>query len=165
MTGRAAARAPAQDLATEPLGERPGLRVVAIGNDEHFRAHIVNVRGLEAVRDRNAQDAVAALHRLHAVDEASSRLAAGHEARDRAAIENRAYGLDLAPGRTKAKVDEVFGPLQKIRMRKFFERHDDIGRLHHLVGQVTMHVELGADDGLVSGNRARRASRSPSQSS
>ena len=155
MVGRAAARPPAEDFATEPLGQHPGFRIVPVGNDEHFRAHVVNVRSLEAVRYRNAEDTVAALQRLHAVDEASSRLAAGHEARDRAAIENRAYGLHLAPGSTKAKIDEVLRSLQKIRMRKFFERHDGVRRLHHLVGQVTMHIELGTDDGLVARNRAR----------
>ena len=60
--------APGDQLAPEPFRQCGRRGAVTIGIDQHLGSDIVNVGGLEAVDDRNRQNAVTALHRLDAVD-------------------------------------------------------------------------------------------------
>ena len=104
--------------------------------------------------DRNAQDAILTFHRFHPVDEAAPRLTAGHKARDGPAVENRHDRLNFVPCGTKAKIDEIVGTFKKIRVWELFECDDDIRSRHHLVGQVTMHVELGSNHRAIASKRS-----------
>ena len=62
-------------LLAEPGRQRIGLLLVAVGDHQHARADLGHVAIGKAVGDGDRQDAVLALHRLDAVDQAAHRLA------------------------------------------------------------------------------------------
>jgi len=47
-----------------------------------------------------------------------------------------------------------FGAFFEIGVRKLLEGDNDIGRLHHLIGQMAMHIEFGANHASIANNGA-----------
>ena len=83
-------------LLAEPGRQRIGLLLVAVGDHQHARADLGHVAIGKAVGDRDREDAVLALHRHDAVDEAAHRLQRRRIALDLPAVVDRHDRLDLA---------------------------------------------------------------------
>ena len=144
-----------QDFEAELFRQRSCLRLIAIGDHQHLRPDIGDIRRLEAMRDRDREDAVPALHRQEPVDEAAAGLAAGHEGGEPAAIEHRAHRLHLLARGLQAELQQILRPRQEVGMRELLEGDDDVGTLDHLCGEMAVHVELDTDDAIGPGERPR----------
>lgn len=133
------------DLAAEPVGERLGPRPVAVGHDQDLGTQIRHVTPGKAVSERDREDAVATLERLHPVDEAPHRLARGVEEGDHPAVGDGGDGSDLTARRTQREVDELAGAPERVGVRIFLVEDEEVGSLEHRLRQVAVRIELGAD--------------------
>ena len=105
--------------------------------------------------ERNREDAVLALERLHAIDEAAQRLAGGREDADDAAVMHRHDGLHPPGKRRRHDREQLFRAVGDVDMRILLEDHHRIDRRDLLLGEMAMQVEFGADQHLRPDQRAQ----------
>ncbi len=102
-----------------------------IAVDQHLGAHVGHVAPGETVADRDRQDAVLALQRLDAVDEAARRLAEVCITTSPPVSATEATGCDAAFGLGLAQVHQLQRALQDVGVRILLEGHQQVGVLHH----------------------------------
>ena len=124
------------------------LRRIAVGVDEQLGAHLGHVAPGEAVRERDREDAVLALHRHQAVDVRAGRLARGVHRDDHLAVDHRGDRPDAAFDLRRAEIDQLERALEDVGVRIFLVGDQQVGALDHRRREVVVRIELGADDDL-----------------
>src|SRR5579863_4182101 len=148
-------RASAHGEDFEPKRGRKSRGLVAVSvDDEHLRAHLGDVAGHEAVDERDRQNSALALHGSDAINESAHWLAAGRKDVDHAAVETRHHRLDFAAQRAERQVDDMFGALDEIYVRKFEKGGENIGVGDALLGEMAVRVELRRNQHVAADNDA-----------
>ncbi len=136
-----------QHLAAKLLREALRLCRIAISRHEDAKTDLRHVAGREAVRQRNGQHAVLALHRHDPVDKRAPGRLVRHEGRgQRPAVEHRHRGPDFAAPGPDREIDEILGAGEEVGVRELLEEHHDIAGGNALLGQVAMEVVFRAED-------------------
>jgi hypothetical protein len=134
-----------EEVEPEPMRERLGLGLVAIGDDQDLAAHIRDIGPGKAVHDRDREHAVLALERGTAVDEAAHRLARGMEDADSATVEGGHHRPGAPLDRIGHEAKEIGGALGHVDMRIFFEKDDRRGALQLARAEIGVEIELDAE--------------------
>ena len=138
----------AEKLVGESACECLRLVRIAIRVDEHLASHVGHVAPGEAVHEGDREHAVAALESLDPIDQAPPRLACRMDNADHARIGQRRHRPDAALRHGRAQVHELECAVQHVGVRILLERDQQVGKSHHVLAQVAVRVELGADHDL-----------------
>ena len=100
------------------------------------------------MREGDGEDAVAALGRLHVLDEAPHRLDGRAPHADHPAVMDRHDWFRIAPVGGEADIEQFGCAFAHVDMRIFLEDHERIRVLDHLRGDRAVEVQLTADYGI-----------------
>jgi hypothetical protein len=152
--GRHRAPAKALELRADLLRDTSADLRRAVRDDEDTGADVRHIAPGKAVRDRDGENTVLALPRLHAVDEPAHRLPRRVVDPDHPAVVERHHGLDLALRGRRAEVHEFLRPLDEIGVGVLLVADQDIGMVDHPPRHVAVRIELAPDDGFRADERA-----------
>ncbi len=103
---------------------------------------------------RDGEDPVLAFERKHLVDKRPHQRKLRRVGPDLPAVVDGHHGLDLTAHRSEHEVEQILRPVDDVGMREFLVEHDDVRVLDALQREMTMRIELDADDATVTDDLA-----------